>query len=165
MALRRHGPECFSCQTGVGFVSYRKDQGRYARMLAFWALLLLFSYGCFHGGGLADLLDRWMDPAANPVLINPFPILKTLKVSTCIALGVLVIAGFGLHMVLNRKRIADSLIETEVEMQKVTWPSWGEAWQGTMAVTVMVIVLFVFLTAVDLLLVQAMTMLMPGGKA
>jgi len=146
-------------------VSYRKDQGRYARMLAFWALLLLFSYGCFHGGGLADLLDRWMDPAANPVLINPFPILKTLKVSTCIALGVLVISGFGLHMVLNRKRIADSLIETEVEMQKVTWPSWGEAWQGTMAVTVMVIVLFVFLTAVDLLLVQAMTMLMPGGKA
>ena len=146
-------------------MSYRKDQGRYARMLAFWALLLLFSYGCFHGGGLADLLDRWMDPAANPVLINPFPILKTLKVSTCIALGVLVIAGFGLHVVLNRKRIADSLIETEVEMQKVTWPSWGEAWQGTMAVTVMVIVLFVFLTAVDLLLVQAMTMLMPGGKA
>ena len=146
-------------------MSYRKDQGRYARMLAFWALLLLFSYGCFHGGGLADLLDRWMDPAANPVLINPFPILKTLKVSTCIALGVLVIAGFGLHVVLNRKRIADSLIETEVEMQKVTWPSWGEAWQGTMAVTVMVIVLFVFLTAVDLLLVKAMTMLMPGGKA
>jgi len=145
-------------------VSYRKDQGRYARMLAFWALLLLFSYGCFHGGGLADLLDRWMGPD-NPVLINPFPILKTLKVSTCIALGVLVIAGFGLHVVLNRKRIADSLIETEVEMQKVTWPSWGEAWQGTMAVTVMVIVLFVFLTAVDLLLVQAMTMLMPGGKA
>lgn len=146
-------------------MSYRKDQGRYARMLAFWALLLLFSYGCFHGGGLADLLDRWMDPAANPVLINPFPILKTLKVSTCIALGGLVIAGFGLHVVLNRKRIADSLIETEVEMQKVTWPSWGEAWQGTMAVTVMVIVLFVFLTAVDLLLVKAMTMLMPGGKA
>src|SRR5262245_56332424 len=165
MALRRHGPECLSCQTGVGFVSYRKDQGRYARMLAFWALLFLFSYGCFHGGGLADMLDRWMGPDANPVLINPFPILKTLKVSTCIALGVLVIAGFGLHLVLNRKRIADSLIETEVEMQKVTWPSWGEAWQGTMAVTVMVVVLFVFLTAVDLLLVQAMTMLMPGGRA
>jgi preprotein translocase SecE subunit len=149
-------------------VSYRKDQGRYARMLAFWTLLLLFAYGCFHGAGLADLLDRWMtqlNTASNPVLINPFPILKTLKVSTCIALGVLVMSGFGLHMVLNRKRIADSLIETEVEMQKVTWPSWGEAWQGTMAVTVMVVVLFVFLTAVDLLLVKAMTMLMPGGRA
>jgi preprotein translocase SecE subunit len=137
-------------------------------MLAFWALLLLFAYGCLHGGGLVDVLDRWMiqiDPASNPVLIHPFPILKTLKVSTCIALGVLAITGFGLHMILNRKRIADSLIETEVEMQKVTWPSWGEAWQGTMAVTVMVIVLFVFLTAVDLLLVQAMTMLMHAGGA
>ncbi|HEX6811097.1 MAG TPA: preprotein translocase subunit SecE [Planctomycetota bacterium] len=146
-------------------MSYRKDQGRYARMLAFWALLLLFAYGCFHGGGLADLLDRWIPAADNPTLIDPFPILKTLKLSTCIAIGVLAIAGFGLHAILNRKRIADSLIETEVEMQKVTWPSWGEAWQGTMAVTVMVIVLFVFLTAVDLLLVQAMTMLMSRGGA
>ena len=145
-------------------MSYRKDQGRYARMLAFWALLLLFAYGCFHGGGLADILDRWMEPN-NKVLVDPFPILKTLKVSTCIALAVLAISGFGVHAILNRKRIADSLIETEVEMQKVTWPSWGEAWQGTMAVTVMVVVLFVFLTAVDLLLVQAMQMLMTRGGA
>ena len=58
-------------------MSYRKDQGRYARMFAFWACLLLVAYGCFHGGGLADLLDGWMQDS-NPVLIDPFPILKTL---------------------------------------------------------------------------------------
>ncbi|MBX3461881.1 MAG: preprotein translocase subunit SecE [Planctomycetes bacterium] len=49
-------------------------------------------------------------------------------------------------------------------MQKVTWPTWGEAWQGTMAVTVMVVVMFVFLSVVDLLLLKAMQML-TGGAA
>ena len=41
-------------------MSYRKDQGRYARMLAFWALTLLVAYGCFHSGGLVNVLDRSM---------------------------------------------------------------------------------------------------------
>ena len=48
-------------------------------------------------------------------------------------------------------------------MQKVTWPTWGETWQGTMAVTAMVAVLFVFLTAVDLGLLKVLSMLMAGG--
>ena len=142
-------------------MSYRKDQGRYARMFAFWACLLLVAYGCFHGGGLADLLDGWMQ-GSNRVLIDPFPILKTLKVSTCIALGLLLVVGVVIHGLLNRPRVADALIETESELLKVTWPTWGEAWQGTIAVTTMVLVLFLFLTVVDLSLIKAMMMLMGG---
>lgn len=143
-------------------MSYRKDQGRYARMIAFWALLLLFAYGCFHGGGLADLLDGWMRDN-NPVFVESFPLLKTLKASTCVTLALLAAAGFGVHMILNRPRIADALIDTEAEMQKVTWPTWGEAWQGTMAVTAMVVVLFVFLTIVDLALSKGMLLLIGGA--
>lgn len=146
---------------GLRLVSYRKDQGRYARMFAFWALVLLVAYGCFHGGGLADLLDRWM-PQSEP-LIDPFPILKTLKYSTLVALAVLAIVSFAIYRFLNRPKIADTLIDTEAELQKVTWPTWGEAWQGTMAVTVMVVILFVFLTLVDASLIQVMLMLMGGG--
>lgn len=145
-------------------MSYRKNEGRFARMFAFWALLLLVAYGCFHGGGLADLLDRWMGDS-NSTLIDPFPILKTLKVSTCIALGVLSLAGLAIHAVLNRKPIADALIGTEEELMKVTWPTWAEAWQGTVAVTAMVVVLFVFLTVVDLSLIKVMVMLIGGGGA
>ena len=145
-------------------MSYRKNEGRFARMFAFWALLLLVAYGCFHGGGLADLLDRWMGDS-NSTLIDPFPILKTLKVSTCIALGVLLLAGLAIHAVLNRKAIADALIGTEEELMKVTWPTWAEAWQGTVAVTAMVVVLFVFLTVVDLSLIKVMVMLIGGGGA
>lgn len=143
-------------------MSYRKDQGRYARMFAFWALVLLVAYGCFHGGGLADVLDRWLG-ASNTVFVDPFPILKTLKTSTLVAAGVLAVVGFVVYRVLNRPRIADTLIETEAELQKVTWPTWGEAWQGTIAVTAMVVILFVFLTLVDLGLIQVMLMLMGGA--
>jgi preprotein translocase SecE subunit len=146
-----------------GFVSYRKDQGRYARMIAFWAIVLLIAYGCFHGGGLVNMLDHYLG-ASNPVFIDPFPLVGTLKLSTCLALGVLVVFALIVHSVLNRPKVADALIDTEGEMQKVTWPTWGEAWQGTMAVTVMVVVLFAFLTVTDLLLGQAMQLLI-GGSA
>ncbi len=143
-------------------MSYRKDQGRYARMLAFWALVLLVTYGCFHGGGLATLVDQWMGES-NSTLIDPFPLLGILKTSTCITVGILVAATFAIHVLLARPKVADALIETEGEMQKVTWPTWVEAWQGTVAVTVMVIVLFLFLTAADIILTKAMQLLVAGG--
>jgi preprotein translocase SecE subunit len=131
-------------------------------MFAFWALLLLIAYGCFHGGGFAGLLGSWMGDS-DRVLIDPFPILKTMKLSTLIALGVLVVAGFLIHRILNRPRLADTLIDTETELRKVTWPSWGEALHGTLAVTFMVLILGVFLTLVDLGLVALMQRLMGGA--
>ena len=143
-------------------MSYRKNQGRYARMLAFWAVALLLAYGCFHGGGFVHLLDRWMGDA-NRVLIDPFPLVGKLRVSTLIVIGGLGASVFLLHSVLNRPKVADLLIDTEAEMQKVTWPGWNEVLQGTIAVTGMVFVLFVFLTGVDLLLAKAMMLLMAGG--
>ncbi len=132
-------------------------------MFAFWALVLLVAYGCFHGGGLSDLLDKWMGET-NPVFIDPFPILKTLKASTLIAIGVLTVCALVIHRTLSAPKIADTLIDTETELQKVTWPTWAEAWQGTLAVTVMVVIMFIFLTLIDLSLIRVMLMLM-GGDA
>ena len=145
-------------------MSYRKNDGRYARMFAFWALFLLIAYGCFHGGGLADLLGIWMGDS-DPTFVDPFPILGTLKLSTTIALGVLLVVGLLIYVILNRPRAADALIDTEHELAKVTWPTWSETWKGTLAVTAMVAVLFVFLTLVDFGLVNVMLMLMGGGAA
>src|SRR5690606_20431608 len=133
-------------------------------MLAFWALFLLVGFGCFHGGGLSDMLSTWME-GSNTTFVDPFPILGTLKTSTCIALAVWLVTGFAMSRVLNRPRIADALIDTEAEMQKVTWPSWHETWQGTLAVAAMVLVLFIFLFAVDLGLAAVRVMLLGGGQA
>ena len=146
-------------------MSYRKNDGRYARMFAFWALFLLVAYGCFHGGGLADLLDSWMDPESNQTFVESFPLLGTLKVSTCITLAVWLVVGFLLSMILGRRRIADALIDTEAEMRKVTWPTWPETWNGTLAVVVLVAILFVYLFVVDLGLIRIMMLLMSGSTA
>lgn len=142
-------------------MSYRKDQGRYARMLAFWAVTLLVGYGMFHAGGLISLLDRWMG-ASNPVLSDHFPLVGKLKGSTLICGGLLGLVCFATHALLNRPQLADLLIDTEQEMMKVTWPAWPEVVQGTAAVTGMVLVLFLFLTGADMLLVQIMGLLMPA---
>jgi len=145
-------------------VSYRKNDGRYARMFSFWALFLLVAFGCFHGGGLSGMVAAWLGDS-DQTFVDPFPILGTLKTSTCIALAVLLVVGFLISRVLNQSRIADALIETEIEMQKVTWPSWGETWSGTLAVVAMVLILFVYLFVVDIGLARVMVMLMGGGAA
>lgn len=131
-------------------------------MIAFWALVLLFAFGCLHAGGLVDVFDGWF--GVQPPLIDPFPVLGTLKTTTLGALGVLVVLAWITHRILNKPKIADTLIETEAELHKVTWPTWGEAWHGTMAVTVMVLILFVFLTLVDASVLEVMMMLI-GGSA
>jgi preprotein translocase SecE subunit len=137
-------------------VSYRKDQGRYARMVAFWGLVALVAYGCFNGGGLATQFDRWLGDS-NQTFVDPFPLLGTLKTSTLIALAITVAAALLIHRILNRPRVADSLIGTEEELHKVTWPTWPETWSGTLAVAATVLALFLFLTVVDLVLLEVMT--------
>lgn len=110
------------------------------------------------------MLSAWLGDS-NQTYVDPFPILGTLKISTCIALGVLLAVGALIWTILNMPRIADALIETEIEMQKVTWPSWGETWSGTLAVVAMVLILFVYLFVVDIGLARVMVMLMGGGAA
>lgn len=141
-------------------MTYRKNQGRFARMIAFWSLAVLFAYGCFHSGGLVSLISGWM--SSDSVLLEPFPLLKQLRVSSLITIGIFATVLFLAHRILNQPRLADLLIDTEGEMQKVTWPSWGEVQQGSLAVAAMVVVLVVFLTIVDTLLTQVMGYMLGG---
>jgi preprotein translocase SecE subunit len=143
-------------------VSYRKDQGRYARMVAFWALVLLIAYGCFHGGGFVTVLDGWLGDG-NTTFVDPFPLIGSLTTASVIALALLVAAGWLFHRILNKPKVADALIETEAELHKVTWPTWPETWAGTLAVAATVLALFLFLTVVDLLLTKVMGSFWGGG--
>jgi preprotein translocase SecE subunit len=133
-------------------------------MIAFWALTLLAAYGCFHSGGFITVLDNAMPDGSNPTLAEPFPLFGTLKVSTLLAIALAGISALLIHRVLSRQRVAGALVDTEAEMKKVTWPSWGETWHGTIAVIAMVLVLFVFLTLVDYLLVSGAQYLMKKGS-
>ena len=143
-------------------MSNRKDLGRYARMVAFWGIVLLVAYGCFRGGGLVTVLGGWLGDS-DQTYVDPFPLLGTLKTSTVIAIAFVVVVGFLVHRFLSRPKIAKTLAETESEMHKVTWPSWPDTWNGTLAVAVMVGVLLLFLTVTDLLLVTFMRGVWGGG--
>ena len=141
-------------------MAYRKDEGRYARMIAFWALTLLFAYGCL--GGLRIKLGQWIG-TSDTVIVEQFPLLGTLKVSTMVAIGVLLVVVFIVWRFVNRPRIADSLVDTETEMRKVTWPTLSDTWAGTIAVVVVVLVLLAFLSAADYALVSIVKAAIVGG--
>jgi len=63
----------------------------------------------------------------------------------------LILVGFlwGAYYVTNQSKIADFLIETELEMKKVTWPVSREVLVATGVVIVIVVLLAAYLFVVD----------------
>ncbi len=139
-------------------MAYKKDQGRYARMSAFWGLFLLLGYGCL--GGLVVTLRGWIGSEPLFSSLESLPLVGTLDAAKLIALGTLAAGGFAIHYVLNRPKSADLLIDTENELKKVTWPSGGETISGTFAVMLTVAVLLAFLSFADFVLVAVLPRLM-----
>ena len=141
--------ESIAAAIGAAHVSYKKDQGRYARMTAFWALFALLGYGCFTG--LVHQLLRWKIGGGDAYVEN-MPLLGDVDLSMTLTLLVLAVGAFAIHTFLERPKVADLLIDTESEMRKVTWPSAADTWAGTIAVMVTVAVMLTYLFAADYLL-------------
>ncbi|MCH2103590.1 MAG: preprotein translocase subunit SecE [Planctomycetes bacterium] len=132
-------------------MAYRKDQGRMARMTAFWSGTIFMFYGCtslwraltgdFFGAG--DALSQPIGGIRVPVLgmdLSP----AVLIVTALFALGV-----FLFNRWLERPKQADTLIETESEMKKVTWPTLSETMSGSITVIMTVLILMTILAAFD----------------
>ena len=132
---------------------YKKDQGRNARMFAFWSLFGLLAYGCL--GEMPIFLRRMFAPEptgdvnAEPTTswlttawVEDLPLIGTLDVPIVLAVVALEAVGFFLNRILRKTRFVDLLIDTESELKKVTWPSaQSRHWiNGTIAVVVTVTV-------------------------
>ena len=132
-------------------MAYKKDQGRYARILAFWSLLLLLGYGCL--GELRYFLQGLIESGAGDAAAAPWidnlPLIGAFDLAFTISAIVLVVIAAVIHGLLNRPASADLLIETEGEMRKVTWPSGGDTVSGAVAVVITVAVMLTFLTLAD----------------
>lgn len=142
-------------------MAYKKDQGRFARMAAFWGLFLLAAYGLL--GGMVTTLRGWLGHDRSHAWVDPFPLLGRLDPAMVIVLGLLAVVGLLIHRYLNRPKSADLLIDTENELRKVTWPSVGETWTGTLAVVVTVALLLLFLTFADIALAYVLGKAMGVG--
>lgn len=139
-------------------MTYRKDQGRLARMAAFWTLAVLLLYGCVQLR--SELTSMFPQSVGKTFGSNEtghdglrVPIVG-LDLSVALVVAALT-AGLGLwllHRWLETPKRADLLIETEHELRKVTWPSLDEAVDGSIVVVVVVLFLMGFMAAADYVL-------------
>jgi preprotein translocase SecE subunit len=146
-------------------MAYKSDQGRLARLAAFWSLAALVFYGCVS-------LRQTLSAAFGGALSKPFfagmkqlPVLGlTLNAALSITAVVLFAGWFFLYRWQQTPKVADLLIETENELRKVTWPTIAEAVNSSLVVIACVLFLMGFLAGADYLLGRWTTLILTGGK-
>jgi preprotein translocase SecE subunit len=125
---------------------YRPDEGVYARGTAFWSLASLAFFG---GRRFFFWSQRW-DFSRKDLLGDPLPILAfPLTPGFLMGVALFTIFAWGIWRLLNAQKIGDLLIETELEMKKVTWPSFTDSRKSSFVVILCVAIMVVFLAATD----------------
>jgi len=146
---------------------YKPNQGVHLRGGAGVALMLLSLFGCarlyqmLQGGDAFSLLGM---PVSSSAFIWAGAVFVTLA---CI----IAVLTFGLQTGWERldaktRRFVDLLVDTQGELQKVSWPGRDKLRRFTTVVLVCILVLGVFLTIVDLIFTQLMEWLgvLPGSQ-
>lgn len=131
-------------------VTYKKDQGRLARMAAFWVLAILVFYGCTSLRALLSGLSEQLSVPIGGATILGFD----LSPAALISMLVLGTSLWLLYRWQNKPKTADLLIETETELRKVTWPTLDETIKGSVTVMVCVLILMAYLAGADWLLAR-----------
>lgn len=142
-------------------MAYKKDQGRMARMTAFWSLAILVFYG---SASLKTELVARSNALAQPIGGIRLPVLGVnLSPAFLIAAIVFGVGMWLLNRWLARPRYADLLIETETELRKVTWPTIEETINGSVVVILCVVFIMVYLAGADWLLGRWARIILIGG--
>ena len=118
---------------------YKPGQGKWSRGIAAIGLAAL---GLWAAIETYDWMSpKWLD-AAHGYLGYVFPAI--------LLLGFV----YGAWRVANRAPTTDFIIETEIEMKKVTWPTVRDVAGSTVVVIVVMVMLGLFMYVLDLVLVQ-----------
>lgn len=125
---------------------YKKGEGKLTRRVAFYSLLALSIWG-FKTLAIKLSGFSWANSEVLGMTLPYYKLPVTVGVLLCIALNIVV--GFWLFKILNGEKIAPTLIETETELRKVSWPSWEDAKQSTVVVLVFVAATAIYLTAIE----------------
>jgi len=139
--------------------SYREDQGRLARMAAFWGIALFLLFGCtfLHTQLLA------VRALATPIGGLRIPVVAVdLSGAFLIAAGLFTAGMIWLTRWQRQPKVADLLIETESELRKVTWPTFEDVMNSSVVVVAFVIALGGFLALADFVLARVMKYIVFG---
>ena len=144
---------------GAGEGGYKPDQGRHARMAAFWAVVLLGLFGCsfLHGalvGNFASTRESFGEVPIVGVALTPAFLISALV----FAVGV-----WQTRRWQSRPKMADLLIDTESELRKVTWPTLEAIVNSSMVVGICVVLIGAFLAFADLFLARVMKYVLFGS--
>src|SRR5262245_66619461 len=125
---------------------YRPDEGVYARGTAFWSLATL---AFLAGRRFFFWLQRYEFPRRD-LLGEPIPVLA-FPLTPGFLIGTLVFAAltYASWRLLNAPKIGDLLVDTELEMKKVTWPSFDDSRKASFVVILCVLIMVVFLAGAD----------------
>ena len=141
--------------------AYKADQGRLARMAAFWAIALMLLFGCTF---LHAQLTAYVGSMKEPIGGLRLPIVGVDVTPSFVLTSALFLVGMIVLMAWQQKpKVADLLIETESELRKVTWPTLTEVVNSSMVVIVFVALLMGFLAASDWVLNRVFGRLILGG--
>ncbi|MCB9831864.1 MAG: preprotein translocase subunit SecE [Planctomycetes bacterium] len=125
---------------------YKKGEGKLTRRVAFYSLLALSVWG-FKTLAIQLSSFKWANTELLGFEMPYYKLPLTIGVALSIALNV--VLGIWLFKLLNGEKVAPTLIETEAELKKVSWPSWEDARQSTVIVLIFVAATAVYLTAVE----------------
>ena len=131
---------------------YRPGEGRWARLIA---LVVFLGLAGFSGYRWHRWASEWTPGATTWVL----PRIGMHQLAWAEIGAAVLIVGFallGYRTCFARPKTSDFLIETEIELRKVTWPAWKplfrwntELWGNTYVVIVVIVALALFLFAID----------------
>lgn len=141
--------------------TYRADQGRYVRLTAFWSLATLWGYGSFRlYQSLSDLRFEWAAWLRTHV-VEEIPLLEwPLTPAMLLAALAFLLGTAAIQYALNRPKIAETLIETEAELRKVTWPTVRDTTSSSFVVLFTVVVLLVMMAGFDVVVSQIVDFLL-----
>lgn len=126
----------------MGLEIIKKGQGTWARMSAYVLGGILVVLGALSLYGTINRPNEF-------VIVDDLPLIGALSGYKVIAAFVGLAGLLGLHLVLNRPRSVDLMIETEQEMRRVSWPTGKEVWNATIVVSFVTLLLAVAMSAFD----------------
>jgi preprotein translocase SecE subunit len=131
----------------MGFDVLKKGQGTLARSAAYGLGGLLVLYGAYRFFATFNRLDA-------VVYAADLPLVGDVTVWKVVAVVIGIVGLLGLHLVLNRPKAVDGMIDTEQELRKVSWPTLPEVWNATLVVVLVTTVLATVMYGFDLILVR-----------
>lgn len=124
-----------------GLEIYKPGQGKLARGIAYLLGVILVVSG-------AASLYRFINVPGRE-WVKDVPLIGHISIYNTIAFGVALLGLLVLHLVLNRPRSVDTLIDTEQELKKVSWPSRREVKNATIVVSIVTFVMAILLFGFD----------------